>query len=193
MTYPMDLMRQWLDEEKLKGAQNAQHAVLSTQGLNGHPHGRIVAIREIEEERILFFTQKRTRKVEELKKNSTAAITFWFERSAREVMIEGDAIFLSEAENEKYWHTYPRWAQIRFLSYAPTSGLPIENKQKLEIKRNEIESDHQDTPLPLSPDYCGIYVIPKRIVFYTYRLDELSDVWEYQINETGVVKKRLSP
>lgn len=191
--HPIDKLRQWLDEEKLKGAQYAQHAVLSTHGLNGKPHGRVVAIREIEQDKILFFTQKRTRKVGEIEANPVAAITFWFERNAREVIIEGDAVFLSEAENEKYWYAYPEWAQIRFLSYAPTSGLPIENKQELENKRNQIESANQDSPLPLSPDYCGIYVIPKRVVFYTYRLDELSDVWEYQINEAGVIKKRLSP
>ena len=191
--HPIDKLRQWLDEEKLKGAQYAQHAVLSTHGLNGQPHGRVVAIREIDQDKILFFTQKRTRKVSEIEENSAAAITFWFERHAREVIIEGNAIFLSEAENEKYWHTYPEWAQIRFLSYAPTSGSPIDNKQELENKKNEIESAHNDGPLPLSPDYCGIYVIPKRIAFYTYRLDELSDVWEYQINEAGIVKQRLSP
>jgi len=80
--HPIDILRQWLDEEKLKGAHNPQHAVLSTHGLNGQPHGRIVAIREIEEGRILFFTQKRTRKVKDIKANSMAAITFWFERSA---------------------------------------------------------------------------------------------------------------
>lgn len=191
--HPIDILKQWLDEEKLKGAKYTQHAVLSTQGLNGRPHGRVVAIREVEEDRILFFTQKRTRKVGEIEANSAVAITFWFERSAREVIIEGDAVFLSEAENEEYWNTYPEWAQVRFLSYAPTSGLPIENKQVLENKRNEIESANQDNPLPLSPDYCGIFVIPNRVVFYTYRLDEFSDVWEYQINEKGFAKKRLSP
>ena len=74
-----------------------------------------------------------------------------------------------------------------------TSGLPIENKQVLENKKNKIEHAHQHSPLPLSPDYCGISVKPKRVVFYTYRLDELSDVLEYQINEAGIVKKRLSP
>lgn len=193
MTHPMNLLRKWLDEEKTKGAQYAQHAVLSTQGLNGQPHGRIVAIRELEKDNILFFTQRRTRKVAEIKANHHVSIIFWFERNAREVIIEGEAAFLAEAENEKYWKTYPQWSQIRFLSYAPTSGLPIENKQVLENKRIEIERTHPSNPLPLSPDYCGISVKPKRVIFYTYRLDELSDVWEYRIHESNFTKKRLSP
>lgn len=190
---PIDLLNKWFEEEKQKGHPYAQHAVLSTQGLTGRPHGRIVAIREIKENSVLFFTQRRTRKVKEIEENAAVSLTFWFEHTARQVIIEGDAAFLSESENEKYWNTYPQWAQIRFLSYAPTSGLPIENKQVLENKKIALERTHHDSQLPLSPDYCGISVKPKRVVFYTYRLDELSDVWEYQVNEAEIVKTRLSP
>lgn len=191
--HPIYLLKKWLDEEKSNGAQYAQHAVLSTLGINGHPHGRVVAIREIEEDRLLFFTQKRTRKVEEINACKSVALTFWFEKNAREVIIEGEAEFLSEAQNEKYWKTYPQWAQIRFYSYASTSGLPIDNKQVLENKRIEIEQYCQNKPLLRPPDYCGISVKPRRFVFYTYRLDELSDVWEYQQEMKNFVKRILSP
>ena len=53
------------------------------------------------------------------------------------MIIEGIADFLPEAENERYWNTYPTWAQIRFYSYAATSGQPILGKQILEDKKRE--------------------------------------------------------
>lgn len=190
---PIQLLLTWLEEEKSCGAQNAQHAVLSTQGLNGHPHGRVVALREITEDRILLFTQKRTRKVQEIKNNEQVTLTFWFERYAREVIIEGTAHFLSEEQNAHYWTNYPQWAQVRFCSYAPTSGLPIESKHILENKKLKIEQASKNNLLPCSPDYCGISINPKRFVFYSYRLDELSDVWEYTIDNQAIVKRRLSP
>lgn len=190
---PIQLLTNWVKEEKSLGAQNAQHAVLSTQGLNGQPHSRVVALREITEDWLLLFTQKRTGKVEEIKNNGKVALTFWFERHARETIIEGEARFLSEEQNANYWTNYPHWAQIRFCSYAPTSGLPIESKQLLENKRLTIEQASKNTSLPCSPDYCGIAIKPNRFVFYTYRVDELSDVWEYQADTTGFVKKILSP
>ena len=193
MTHPIHLLRQWLDEEKLKGDEYAQHAVLSSQGLNGAPHGRVVAIREITEDRLLLFTQKRTRKVLEIKNNNQVALTFWFERCAREIIIEGEACFLSEEQHAEYWTTYPKWAQIRFLSYAPTSGLPIEDTQLLEDKRLEIEKSSGNDLLPCSSDYCGIAIKPKRFIFYSYRLDELSDVWEYLIDDNTIARRRLSP
>lgn len=190
---PIELLNTWIIDEKSMGAEHAQHAVLSSQGLNGAPHGRIVAIREITNDGVLFFTQKRTRKVLEIKNNNQVTLTFWFERHAREVIVEGEANFLSEEQNAHYWDVYPKWAQIRFCSYAPTSGEPIDDKQLLEDKRRNLEQSSKDTVLPCSPDYCGIAIKPKRFVFYSYRLDELSDVWEYLTDNNTITQRRLSP
>lgn len=190
---PIELLNTWIIDEKSMGAEHAQHAVLSSQGLNGAPHGRIVAIREITNDWVLFFTQKRTRKVLEIKNNNQVALTFWFERHAREVIVEGEANFLSEDQNAHYWDVYPKWAQIRFCSYAPTSGELIDDKQFLEDKRQDLERFYKDNVLPCSPDYCGIAIKPKRFVFYSYRLDELSDVWEYLIDNNTIIQRQLSP
>lgn len=191
--HPAQLCQQWIEEEKHQGAHYAQHAVLSTQGLDNTPHGRIVAIREINEDNFLLFTQKRTRKVAEIENNPATSLTFWFERHTREIVIEGSASFLSADENRQYWSGYPKQAQIRFLSYAPTSGLPIDDKQLLEDKRQQLKQQWSNKSPPLSPDYCGIVIKPQRWKFYTYRLDELSDVWEYQLHGDKFIKSRLSP
>lgn len=190
---PIELLTTWIEEEKAMGAKNAQHAVLSTQGLNSEPHARVVAIREMSEDWILFFTQKRTRKVEEITNNGQVALTFWLERYAREVIVEGEAHFLSEEQNNHYWLNYPKSAQIRFYSYAPTSGLVINNKQILENKKRKIERESNNISLPCSTDYCGITIQPNRFIFYTYRVDELSDVWDYSLQGQHWVKKLLSP
>lgn len=60
---PMDLLMSWLNDEHVAGAKHAQHAILSTIGVHGYPHGRVVAIREIQSDGLIFFTQKGTRKV----------------------------------------------------------------------------------------------------------------------------------
>lgn len=191
--HPTEILKQWIEEEKNKGADLAQHAVLSTTGDNGNPHARVVAIKEINNDSILFFTQKCTRKVRELEKNSAASLTFWLERHAREVIVEGEASFLSPEKNEVYWRDYPKWAQARFCSYAPTSSLPIKSKDELAIKLREVEQKHESESIPLSPDYCGVSIKPSRLVFYSYRLDELSDVTEYKVDGKKFEAQILSP
>lgn len=193
MNHPHDLLQHWLVEEKQQGAPNPQQAVLSTATAQAIPHGRVVAIREVTVQGLVFFTQKATRKVKELYENPNAAITFWFELLQREVMIEGHIEPLSDKENEQYWQHYPREAQLRFCSYASTSSQPIENKQILRDKKNNIDLNYRNKALPISPDYCGFRLKPVRVVFYTYRTDDLSDVIEYQYLNNQWYQRLLSP
>jgi len=193
MTNPIDLLNQWLIEERERGAPDPQQAVLSTATKEGIPHNRVVAIREITSQSLLFFTQRGSRKVAELRDNPHAAMAFWFELFEREVIIEGIIEALPEAENNQYWMNYPRKAQIRFYSYAATSSQVIASKQALEDKRKNVEHDYHHKPLPLSPFYCGFRLKPAKMLFYTYRTDELSDVIVHHYNNNEWSSQLMSP
>ena len=188
---PIQLLEQWLKEEKDKGAPNPQQAVLSTVTKEGIPRSRVVAIREITPPGILFFTQKGTKKVTEIAENPRVSLTFWFELMQREVILEALIEALSDGENKAYWLTYPRVAQLRFLAYAPTSGQPIDSKQILEDKKTAIEQECKDQELPYTPLYCGYRIIPTKVTFYQYRTDELSDVYQYSVQENNQWQKQV--
>lgn len=194
MDCPLTLLQQWITQEQQKGTADARCAVLATAHReNAAPHARIVAIREVTADGLLFFTQRGSRKVAEIQSNPQGALTFWFPLHEREVMLEGSLTPISADENQRYWQDYPRIAQIRFYSYAPTSGQSIDSKQQLEAKKQGIENDYQGKDLPLHPDYCGFRLRPQRVVFYSYRTDELSDVIEYQWRDENWQQQCLSP
>lgn len=191
---PLVQLQHWLDEERQQGAPDPQQAVLCSVSNQNTPHARIVAIREINEQKLLFFTQKITRKVREIQENPAVSLVFWFELHQREVIIEGIATPLSDVENQAYWNAYPRLAQIRFHSYAGTSMQAIADKMQIEEKRRVIAAQYSgEKPLPYNPYYCGYEIHPQRVVLYAYRTDELSDVWEYQRQEENWILQRLSP
>lgn len=188
---PIQLLEQWIKEEKDNGAPNPQQAILSTATKEGIPHARVVAIREITPQGILFFTQKGTRKVTEIAENPRVSLTFWFELMQREVILESFIEDLSEEENKSYWSTYPRVAQLRFLTYAPISSQPIDSKQMLEDKKSFIEQKYSNQELPYTPLYCGYRIIPSKFTFYQYRTDEFSDVYQYVLQENSQWKKQI--
>ncbi len=190
---PIEHLNQWIQDERVAGAPNPQQAVLSTATKDAIPHSRVVAMREVNDQGLLFFTQRGTRKTVEMNINPHASLTFWFELLLREIIIEGVVEALTEVENEHYWQSYPREAQIRFHSYAPTSSQPIQDKQELEERRRLIQQECTDQAVPMSPHYCGFRLKPNRLVFYAYRSDELSDVVEYTSTENDWVKQQLSP
>ncbi|MGQ3888542.1 pyridoxine/pyridoxamine 5'-phosphate oxidase [Legionella sp. CNM-1927-20] len=193
MSSPIKLLNQWLEEEQQAGAPNPQQAILCTADKKATPHGRVIAIREIDEQSLLFFTQKTTKKVIELTENPIASIVFWFELFQREAIFKGSIEALSDETNQTYWQTYPTSAQIRFHSYAPTSGQPIASKTLLEEKRCKLEQEYYQKSIPMSPFYCGFKLLFNHVVFYSYRTDELSDVFAYKKCNDIWYKKRLSP
>jgi pyridoxamine 5'-phosphate oxidase len=142
---PLKLLNQWITEEKDAGAPNPQHAVLATATLKALPHSRVIAIREISDTDLIFFTQKETKKVAQLTENPQVSLTFWFELKQREVIVEGIVEPLSTTETEAFWQNNPRFAQLRFAAYAPTSMQAISSKQILEDKKNAIEKEYSNT------------------------------------------------
>lgn len=190
---PIKILQEWIEEEKKFGAPNPQQAVLSTASSEGTPHARVVAIREITDNGLLFFTQLGTKKVIELQTSKKSAITFWFELLQRQVQIEGDVEELSNVDNVHYWENYPFEAQVRFCSYAPTSGQPILDKKLLENKKKIIQKTYRDKKLPMSSFYKGFRVKPRKIIFYSYRTDEFSDVFGYFNINGSWVYSILSP
>lgn len=191
---PLEILNKWTQEELNSGAAYANNAVLATVAKDSNiPNSRVVAIRESNEQGILFFTQRNTKKVQEIISNPIASMTFWFELKAREVIINGVVEAISEEENEKYWKSYPREAQIRFYGYASTSAQPINNKKELEEKREGCRQEFADQAIPLHPLYCGFRLKPSKFIFYTFNSGPLSDVEEYEFKEGNWNSKLLSP
>ncbi len=193
MMAPINILEKWLEEEQQLGAPSARSAVLATTGLQSEPHNRVVAIREMNEEGILFFTQKGTRKVQDLMHTPLASIVFWLALKQREVVIEGDVVALTAAENKIYWDSYPREAQLRFSAYAETSAQVIDTMQTLEDKKTALTKQYEGQPIPLDPFYCGFRIVPKQFMFYAVRLDTLSEVFAYRLESGHFKKVLLSP
>lgn len=189
---PYDILHDWLDEEKMAGAPKPNQAILST--VDGDtPHSRVIAISDITESGFVFFTQANTRKVHEIAQNPKVSLNYWLELNQKQIIIEGSAKPLTDAENISYWQDYPKEAQARFAAYAPTSSQVIDDKDTLERKKTAILDKYKDNPIPYDELYVGHMIKPARFAFYHYRTDVLSDVFQFTHKEGAWVKELLSP
>ena len=193
MCEPVSILTAWIEEERQRGAPDPQHAILSTTSKRAVPHGRVVAIRDIDESGILFFTQKGSRKELEISENPLVSLTFWFELFEREVMIDGQAQALSTEQNYLYWQTKTPESQIKFYCYSPTDGNRISNLAQLEENRKKLQEQYGTEQLPMHECYCGYKIIPDRVVFYTYQMDKFSDVFEFKRIDSQWHKIWISP
>ncbi len=190
---PLDQIIDWLAKEKTLGSVNPERAVLATATEKAIPHSRIVAIREISPEGILFFTQRGTRKVAELVANPHASMTIWLAQQQREIVMDGKIKVLSEEENEHYWETMPHERQLRFSAYAPTSGQPIQSLDEINQSFLELSQQWHERKIPMSPFYCGFRLLPETCCFYTLGAEAFSEVILYQSDDNQWTTQYLSP
>lgn len=190
---PFNQLKNLLKQEKQLGVSEPECAVLATVTPEGIPHSRVVAIREIEIESLLFFTQRSTRKVTELQQNRNATLNFWLAMQQRQVILEGNADPLSHKENQTFWSNLPRERQLRFSSYAPTSGKVIEDQTVLEERKAELLIQFADQAIPMSEHYCGFRFTPHTIYFYTIGGTTFSEVIRYSKIDGHWQQAFLSP
>lgn len=189
----LNKIRNWIDSENKQLNLSVIYATLATASSNGIPSSRIVAVREISDDSVLFFTQDGTCKVKDMRDNPYASMTVWLPTHQREIVFEGQVIELSKSDNAEYWQSYPRESQLRFLAYAPTSGQRIESPDSLNEKLKLVRDKYAGKDIPLSEHYCGFRLVPTRVYFYEYLTDRLSEVREY-IKEGGEWREHwLSP
>lgn len=184
---------EWLEKEKALGSPDPYNIVLATATKEGIPHSRIVAAREITSIGILFFTQRCSKKVQELTDNPKASMTLWLPLQQREVVIDGDIQSLTAAENNSYWQSYSRERQLRFSVYAKMSGQPIHSLDELEKERQLLEKKLNGLDIPLSEHYCGFRLMPHTFYFYTLGVNTFSEVIKYTLKQQQWEQQYLSP
>lgn len=190
---PLFTMQGWIEKEKALGSTSPDRVVLATCSSEGIPHSRIVAIREVTQEGVLFFTQRGTKKVAELMHNPYCSMTLWLALQQRQVILDGITKPLTHHENESFWATLPRERQLRFSAYAPTSGQVIDSVSVLENQLGTLTEKFLGNAVPMCPDYCGFHLIAQTICFYTLREGTFSESLRYKRHENEWIKQLISP
>ncbi|KTD61568.1 pyridoxamine 5'-phosphate oxidase family protein [Legionella spiritensis] len=165
------LVTVWVETESLP----FKMGVLATVDEHGHPVSRTVAIREINEHGLLFFTQLGSAKIAHISVNPYVSFTFMLPNTQRQITVSGRARPLAESENLKNWETYDQERRLRFLVYGTKSGQLIKKQQELDEELVALRDKYKEI-LPERPrEYVGYTVVPEEIKFYQLNEHRLSD------------------
>ena len=185
----LQLMNAWVEIEALP----FNMGVLATVDENGFPKSRTVAIREINEHGLLFFTQLGSAKVAQIAVNPYVSFTFLLPSTQRQVTVFGRIKPLGESENLKYWETYNQERRLRFLVYGTKSGQPIKKQQDLDEELVALKEQFKSS-LPERPqEYIGYMIVPEEIKFYQLNEHRLSDSISAKYNHNNWTLQRFVP
>ncbi len=183
---PLEGFKQWFEEATLKEINNPQAMSLATIGKNGLPNIRIVLFKGFYKDGLCFYTNLKSVKAMELKKNPLCALCFLWKSLMRQVRIRGKAHLLPEAENDKYFASRPINSQIGAL--VSKQSEPLASQEELH---KSYEEQKQRLPIKRPTHWGGFFLKPQEIEFWQegnnrlhtrrYYLQEKNGNWKSQL------------
>jgi pyridoxamine 5'-phosphate oxidase len=187
---PITQLQAWLAEARAVVAE--PHAMtLATATPDGKPSARVVLLRGIDEHGLTFFTNRESRKGDELRVNPRAAIAIHWWELGRQARVEGSVEELPAAESSAYWETRPRGSQV--AAWASPQSRPLADRQQLLGRVSEIEQRFGGGLIPLPPFWGGYRLVPHAVELWTHRDDRLHDRLRYVRGGDGWRCERLAP
>ena len=192
-TMPGDPMTQfagWLAQALERGIPEPTGMVLATISAEGRPRARTVLLKAHGPEGFTFYTNRTSRKGQDLRAHPQGCAVFPWYALGRQVTAEGSVRMMSQASSEPYFRSRPRGSQIG--AWASRQSQVIGSRADLDRRVAELEQRWPgDIPMP---DFWGGYLlIPETVEFWQSGRYRLHDRLRYRRHGDGWVIERLSP
>ena len=189
---PLTQFQRWVDAAIAAELPEPLAAALATADAHGTPSVRMILVRGIAADGLRFYTNRESRKGQDLAVNPQAALTLWWPGIERQVRCSGPVRQLTEDESAAYFASRPRESQLG--ARASRQGQPTPSREALEAAlAAETVAHSEDTPIEL-PEFWGGYLLtPARWEFWQGRQSRLHDRFEYLQNGAAWEIRRLQP
>ena len=188
---PLVRINEWI-EEAVKLEVPLPHAMnLSTADDFGQPSSRMVLLKSISDEGMVFYTDYESHKGQMLLKNPKAALNFWWAKTDKQIRIEGVCIKTSDQESDEYFQSRPRGSQIS--ASVSLQSKEIRNYENLVKEAKDLEKRSSGSNLKRPSRWGGYKLIPNRIEFWKNEVNRLHRRELFILESNKWRKTLLSP
>ena len=188
---PFDVFEAWLSEAIGNEVQEPYAMSISTVDGAGLPHSRIVYLRDVNNEKLTFFSNYASQKGTNLEVNPHISALFFWPELHKQIRIEGKVQLADPQTSDDYFAARPRKSQLG--AWASEQSSELESRAILEQRLIELEKQFEGKEIP-RPDGWGGYVIHANYYeFWLGQPSRLHDRIVYKKTKENWIIYRLNP
>ncbi len=188
---PVAAIGRWIEAAEACEPADANAAALATVGADGQPSCRIVLVKQVGPEGLVFYTNYESRKGRELAARPLAALTFHWRVLDRQLRVEGPVERAEDALSDAYFASRERGSRIG--AWASRQSEPVADRPALEARVAEIEARFGEADIPRPLFWGGYRLRPTRIEFWSRGEHRLHDRLVCRADAGGWTRERLQP
>lgn len=172
--HPLRQLERWVADAVTAGIDEPNAMTLATVDAAGHPDARVVLLRGIRADDVVWFTDRASTKGHQLAAVPHAALVLHWQPLERQVRLRGPVAALDDAASDAYFATRPRGS--RLSAWASRQSQPVASREAYERAVAEVEArfaDVEDVPRP--PDWGGYALTPLEVEFWQGRRSRRHD------------------
>ena len=187
---PLKQFEAWLEQAIAGQLPEPNAMTLATVGGDGRPSTRIVLVKGIGPEGIVWFTNYESRKGREIAVHPFAALQFHWVELERVVRIEGAVEKVADAESDAYFASRP--LDSRIGAWASPQSEVIASRATLLANAALYGAKFMLKP-PRPPHWGGFRLKPDTWEFWQGRKSRLHDRLRYRKDGDIWIRERLAP
>lgn len=170
---PILVLEAWLERARQGEDPTPAAMTLVTVSAEGAPSARVVSLKRLETEALVFTSALWTRKVRELLANPRVAVVFYWPSLGRQVRLNGCAEIAERSLAEELFAKRPRSHQLQ--AHVSRQGEPINDLGALHADLDLLKDESGGRPIACPPEWGAIRIRPESIEFWQEGAERLHD------------------
>lgn len=188
---PVIQLRLWLERAISEKENEPTAMILSTLDEWGNPESRVVLLKELRDDGLVFYTNYQSKKGRQIAENQHVSVVFFWPGMERQVRIKGKAEKLSDAESVDYFKSRPVDSQLG--AWASPQSQIIRSREVLDQNYNHFQEQFKNREIEKPPHWGGFLIRPLYFEFWQGRSNRLHDRIEFLPEGKSWKNNRLAP
>lgn len=190
MSEPIEILSRWIEDARAADAPAPAAMSLATASADGRPSSRVVSLKQLDAEGLVFTTGLWTRKAAELIANPQVAATFFWPTLGRQARVEGRAAVVERSLAEELFAKRPRSHRLQAL--VSRQGEEIDDLAPLRERLATLDAELDD-PIPCPEGWGAVRLVPDRIELWREAPDRLHERTLFEVGDGEWRRSQLAP